>query len=175
MAHRIFLALPIYERIQEQAEQLRRKFSHLPVRWIQGKSMHITLIPPLEEDDVEKVKQSLSSLVIGIPSFQIEFTIITYGPSQREFRLIWAEGRTPREIFMLKTQLERILGIQPSSRPFALHLTLARFRPETFSSFPIKKLNEHISWKQECASFVLLESHLLPHGSEYEALMQIHI
>lgn len=169
MMHRIFLGIPIEETLQEQIAEWTSNYSRLPVRWIAGKNLHITLIPPWDETSIEGVIKELNSSVARVP-FPISFDRVTYGPSSREPRLIWAEGATPRSLIDLKDSCERALGMPPPDRPFRLHLTLARFRPETFSSFPTKHFDVSVSWSMQCGSFVLYESRLLPHGAEYTVL-----
>lgn len=170
MKHRIFVALPISAALQEEIVEWEKKFSTLPVRWLHGKNLHITLVPPWYEENVEKIKEILQKVHGAIGSFEIEFEKVTYGPDPRRPRLIWAEGSTPKELVTLTTKIEEALGVTPESRPFRLHLTLARFRPEDLSQFPIKKLDEPVSWHDTVRSFVLMESHLSPAGADYEVL-----
>ena len=53
---------------------------------------------------------------------------------------------------------------------FIMHVTIARFRQEEFSSFPIKKIDDKVSWQERIGSFVLMESHLSREGADYEIL-----
>jgi 2'-5' RNA ligase len=196
---RIFIAIPISENLQREILEWEENFKNLPVRWLQGKNLHITLVPPWYTDEVEKIKeacrnfkkisQSISYHPIEqsdiVSPFEIEFRKVTYGPDPQRPRLIWAEGKTPAEIRNLKLEIERALNQKPEERQFKLHLTLARFGPrplrqrsgaggsETFSSFPIKKLDEKVDWKERVESFVIMESHLSPEGADYEVLEKI--
>lgn len=178
---RVFIALPISEKLQDDVLDWEKNFlESFPgmrgqVRWLAGKNLHITIIPPWYENDVGGLSKKLASLRGKFNSFEIEFLKVAYGPSSsgRNRRLIWAEGRAPEETLEIKSGLESFLGKSPEERPFKTHLTLARFRPETFSSFPVKNLDEDVFWRNKIDSFVLMESKLSPSGSDYEILEKI--
>lgn len=170
MKRRIFVALPISDALQEEIVRWEQRFQKLPVRWLLGKNLHITLVPPWYEENVEGVIQKLSSVIMEDKHCSLDFSRVAYGATSREPRLIWAEGGAPSQLLTLKERIESALGVEPERRSFKLHLTLARFRPETFSSFPLKELNESVAWHQSCDSFVLMESHLSRAGADYEIL-----
>ncbi len=173
---RIFVAISISEELQNQAFDFRRSHQNIPVRWLSGKNLHITLIPPWYTDDINSVKEVLHEIneIKGeAAAFELRFQKISFGPSFREPRLIWAEGETPQEIPSLIHNLQKILNQKDENRPFRLHLTLARFHTEDFMSFPTKELNEKIDWREKVSSIVLMESHLSPKGADYEVLEEI--
>lgn len=165
---RIFIAAPLSENLRNEIKIWRKKYERLPVRWLEDKNLHITIIPPWYEKDTENIK-NICKQVKG-KAFDAVFEEIEFGPDLRRPRLIWAEGETPPEIISLKLELEEKLHKQPEKRPFRLHLTLARFRPETFSSFSIKRLKEKIYWRDKISSFNLLEAHLSREGADYAIL-----
>lgn len=164
----------ISEALQSEIISWAEDFKPLPVRWLQGKNLHITLVPPWYEEKVEKISSVLESAIHGVAKpFEISFSRVAYGPNPRSPRLIWAEGVTSQQLLALKDHVERVLGIKPEHRPFQLHLTLARFRPEDFSQFPIKHLNEKVSWKDTVQSVALVESHLSSEGADYEVISEV--
>lgn len=170
---RIFVAISISEELQTQALDFQCSHQNIPVRWLSGKNLHITLIPPWYTDDTDSVKEVLREIKEEITAFELRFQKISFGPSFREPRLIWAEGETPQEILSLINRLQKILNQKNENRPFRLHLTLARFRTEDFFSFPIKELNEEIDWREKISSIVLMKSHLSQKGADYEILEEI--
>lgn len=186
LMRRIFLAIHASSALQAEAIAWQANYERLPVRWLKGHNLHLTLIPPWYESDIEKVKSKIEKAGNTVRPFAIRFERVTYGPNPRSPRLIWAEGRTPREMEDLKSKIENLLRQQPAAsqergeprlggprrenRPFRLHLTLARFHPEDFSQFPLKHLDSPVDWRNEVKSFVLMESHLAPGGAEYEIL-----
>lgn len=168
MKKRIFVAAAISSELQKEILEWGKEHEELPVRWLAGKNLHITLIPPWYADDIESVIEKLRTIK-GQP-FDIEFNKVTYGPGPERPRLIWAEGGAPAEIRELKIQLEKLLNKEPEKRTFTLHLTIARFRPETFVSFQVKKLDEKVAWHEKISSIVLMEAHLSSKGADYEIL-----
>ncbi|MEW6610245.1 MAG: RNA 2',3'-cyclic phosphodiesterase [Patescibacteria group bacterium] len=170
MPHRVFLAIPISLSLQNEVTTWERNFQNLPVRWLKGKNLHITLIPPWETNDIVNIVTLLNGLKSSVGKIELQFTSVTFGPNPREPRLILAEGETMNQLSEIRSQLYETLKFPPESRFFKLHLTLARFRPENFSTFPMQTLNETVDWHDTATSFVLMESHLLPTGAEYKIL-----
>lgn len=170
MTHRVFVALPISPALQNEIIAWERRFQNLPVRWLRGKNLHITLVPPWETDDIGEVVTLLKGLNFNAGKIKLECNRVSFGPNRREPRLIWAEGGTVDQLSVIRSQLYETLKFPPESRSFKLHLTLARFRPEKFSAFPMQTLDETVDWRDTATSFVLMESHLLPSGAEYEVL-----
>ncbi len=168
------MALGISDKLESEILEWEKAFSKLPVRWLLGKNLHITLVPPWYEENIEAVIQKLNT-VKSTGVFDIEFNKVTFGPDPKRPRLIWAEGEASKPIVELKTALEKILNKEPERRLFRLHLTLARFRPETFSSFPIKELNEKVFWRDRVTSFLLMESRLSREGADYTTLREFPI
>lgn len=167
---RIFLAVKISEPLQEEILEFENDFRKLPVRWLAGKNLHVTLVPPWYEEDIESAVSKIKNTRTN--PFYIEFSKVVYGPNPRSPRLVWAEGKAPAELIELEKLLENALGQKPENRPFLLHLTLARFRPEDFSRFLRKWLDENVDWKEEVKNFVLMESHLSRDGANYEVLRE---
>jgi len=183
---RIFIALPITTEPEiDWSSELREEKS---IRWIKPKNLHITLVPPWYVADsrmeaqldrapesLPLVAQRLKSLEGKLTSFEMRFDRVRFGPDPRKPRLIWAEGETPQQLQELKTKIEKRLEREPEDRPFKLHVTLARFRPENFFRFPVKVLDKEIEWSEQVKAFVLMESHLSPKGAEYKVLEKIKL
>ncbi len=157
------------------------------VRWLKGKNLHITLVPPWYEE-AEKIASrelQIEKAVADFKPFELNFKKLMFGPDPKNPRLILAEGPdgdSPRSseggAGTLKATRDKILneiGKEPEKRPLKLHLTVARFRPEEFSGFPIKKLEEEIDWKLAVNSVILYESQLAHGGAEYEILKEFKL
>jgi RNA 2',3'-cyclic 3'-phosphodiesterase len=171
MTRRIFVAVPISRELQEVILDWEKSFKDLPVRWLAGKDLHVTLIPPWQTDDIDSVLEKLKTVQGKFEPFDIEFNKVTYGPTLREPRLVWATGKVSKPMIALKDELEKIFPeYKLPHDPWTMHLTLARFKPETFSSFPVKNLDEYLLWPERVSSIVLMESHP---GSNYEVLEEI--
>ncbi len=172
---RIFIAIKISLEIQKKADEWKAGLRALPVRWIPEENLHITLIPPWEEENIEEIISKAEKIRGKINPFAIEFQKITYGPNSNNPRLIWACGDAVKNLVRLKNEIAKLLGAEQSNREFKPHLTLARFRPENYFNFPIKNLNEHISWKEKVGSICLMESILKSEGAEYKILKTIKL
>jgi 2'-5' RNA ligase len=164
---RIFIGLPIGENLQDKILKFEKKFKNLPVRWILSHNLHITLVPPWYENDIERIKEKLKFFDLG-KSFKISFYKVEYGPSKKFPRLIWAVGDTPKELLILRQNLFNILNQKPEQRDFKLHLTLARFNFNPKIKLP--EINESVYWEDEIKEVVLFHSHLLKTGAEYEVI-----
>lgn len=171
---RVFAAIPISSSLQREILAWEKKHATLPVRWLAGKNIHITLVPPWHETNCDDAIQLLKR-VGGGGEIDIEFRDVSYGPSRQEPRLIWASGNAPRKLLDLKKQVEKAFGKKSEYRPWLMHLTIARFDPRDFPKFPIKNLNEKVSWKERISSVVLMESLLKPSGADYEIIAEIKL
>jgi len=193
MAKRIFIAVPISEELQkgilEWEKDFQSRFSLSkgqkenrgssmawpsgPVRWLSGKNLHITIVPPWYEDNIDKIAGKLKKVALKFEPFGIVFKRINYGPDPKKPHLIWAENMPSKKMIELKDESEKAMGTASDYHRWTMHLTLARFGPETFSSFPVKKLDEIIYWPEKVDSLVIMESHLNPVEAEYETLEEV--
>jgi 2'-5' RNA ligase len=167
------MAIGISSGLQKEILDWEKGYENLPVRWLFEKNLHITVIPPWYDDDegIKNNKIIFKEAAETINGFEFSLNRVSYGPDSQSPRLIWAEGReTPKELIKLKNNLDGILKIGKGNRPFKLHLTLARFRQENFSGFPVKTLNDNINWSEKARSILLMESHLSSSGADYEIL-----
>jgi 2'-5' RNA ligase len=170
---RIFVGIPISKELQGKVLEWETKIKDLSfkneVRWIEGKNLHITLVPPREvmEHATYNIEQKLQS--VRAQAFSISFNKITFGPNAREPRMIWAAGEGGQTINNLRLTIYRQLGQQPDERPFRLHATLARLK-----NFHMQTQQEisKVDWSMKVEKFVLYESRLLPQGSDYEVLAE---
>lgn len=169
MPKRIFVALPISEKLQKEILDWESRYPMLKVRWLNVKNLHITLVPPWYEDNVESIVGKLKN-VGGVGPVDAIFSRVCYGPDPKKARLIWAEGAVPERLQMLKDRIEQALGRKDERHPWRLHLTLARFREEDFANLAVKNLDERVEWKERFDSFVLMASRLERAGAEYEVL-----
>jgi 2'-5' RNA ligase len=156
---RIFVGIPISEelkgRVLEWEEQHQFDLSvppeagHLPspgekgdtLRWIAGKNLHVTLVPPLDfardlrPFDIEEIIGKLK--VIKFEPFEIKFNRITFKPDEHRPRMIWATGEAGEEIKKLKKLIEISLGRKVDKtrgHEFCQHITLARLKSGVVSN-----------------------------------------
>ncbi|MFH0891065.1 MAG: RNA 2',3'-cyclic phosphodiesterase [Candidatus Liptonbacteria bacterium] len=175
MKKRLFLAIDMPAEIQAVVSEFFGAHENLRLRYLAGKNLHITLLPPWRDDDVGKIVSDIRKRIPTGREITINFDHVSFGPSTLAPRLIWAEGGAPRSLITLKEELEEVLGFKPEPSRFRMHLTLARFRPEEFAQFDVKELNERVDWQFKTKTFVLMESHLLPDSADYEVLQRFPI
>lgn len=170
---RVFVGIPISNKLQAAISQWREEHQDLPVRWLSDKNLHITLVPPWYESDTQAVIKKLKE--VSCEPFTIKFDSVSFGPNPTSPRLIWASGQAPGPIIFLKNSLEKVLQVPSEKRKLILHATLARFRPEAYKFFSLQVLNNPVRWEMEVKSFALYESRLSPWGAEYEMLEEFEL
>lgn len=173
MTKRIFIALPLPSNLQEKITAWSKKVKKLPVRFIEPKNLHITIIPPWYESNIKEIENRLTSFEKSIGKIKIKFHHISFGPHPQNPRLIWIVGDTPPQLIILKEKIEKVLALPKENRPFKTHVTIARFSALNFKYFPIKKLNEKVDWEVEIEELCLMESKLSKEGADYEVIKKI--
>lgn len=175
MARRVFVALPISKGVQDAVYAWRKQYRNLPVRWITPKNLHVTVVPPWEEDNIDAVLDVLRMAEGAAGQLALDFTLVRYGPTLKEPRLIWAEGEAPDQLFAAKHHIERALTRNPGEKPYRLHMTVARFDPARFPKFSVQDMKDTVSWTEEAKTFVLMESRQTPSGSDYTVLGEFRL
>lgn len=170
---KLFIGIKASKELQEKIVAWRETLQDLPVRWVSPEDLHLTLIPPWTEKNIEGVKHTLEAAVAEIQPFEIEFSHILYGPNPRKPRLIWLEGPSSRELSNIEEKLLQMLN-QRNNRPLKPHITVARFRQAEFKKFPIQELDEPFHWKEKVEAVTLFESRKLPiDGVKYKTLHRV--
>lgn len=182
MKRRVFLALDLPPELKQTVEETVKQWRWLPIRWLQQKHWHITLIPPVyvEDDEVGRLTALLQKSRIG-KQFAVRFSRISLAPPGVPARMIWLEGATPPELVQLKKKLEALWRSDPAlplpkeeSRALSLHVTLARFEPGELKELGEKtRVLGEVSWQCRAEGVTVFESHLVPSGADYEALAVI--
>lgn len=174
---RVFLGIPASEELRGKIVQWTEGYKDWPLRWVSGNGLHITLVQPWYALNADYVVGKISELAKVAKPFKIKFKKITFGTSPKRPRLIWTMGEDyDREAMShLKTTAEVVFGQRADIRPYAPHLTIARFKEEDFGNLPAKDFKEGVDWEMEVKSVALYESKLQHSGSEYEILKKIKL
>jgi 2'-5' RNA ligase len=170
MLHRVFVALPISDQLQKEIVGWEKNLPNMPVRYLKGRNLHVTLIPPWYTEDLNELEDLLKKEASRYGRFDIRFNEVSFGPNIYQPRLIWATGNASVDIIDLRDRLADIFAQRRGVERFRLHLTLARFQLTDFPTFPIKKLDERIDWSEGVNSIVIMESHLSREGADYEII-----
>src|SRR3990170_79454 len=127
---RVFLGIKISQELYKRIKKLTEKYKNLPVRWIDEKSSHLTLVPPwnIQSNEVDKIIKELKTVQRKFHPFKLKFSQISYGPDPKHPRLIWVMGMASKEMIELKRSASLALGRKEEKREFIPHLTLARFQ-----------------------------------------------
>ncbi|MCL4405435.1 MAG: 2'-5' RNA ligase family protein [Patescibacteria group bacterium] len=173
MSHRVFVAIPISDSLQERIVGWEKDVLKIPVRFLKGKDLHVTVLPPWYVDDIANPEKILKKEASKHGRFTVVFNKVSFGPNIYQPRLVWAEGTTTQNMIELHDGLSKAFHNSDEIRPYKLHLTLARFRMESFPTFPIKKLEEKILWSEDVDSIVMMESHLYREGASYEIVSRV--
>ncbi len=116
---RIFIAIPISKNLQDEIARYRGFYPDLPARWLEGKNLHLTLIPPWEvavgdsrfqrEENIIEIEKKIRLLENKLGEFEMKFDNVSFGPNRfnppsagrsqpaarQSPRLIWATGQVP--------------------------------------------------------------------------------
>lgn len=170
---RLFIAIPVKGKLQEEALAWQANHVGWPVNWLDRESFHITVVSPWLESDLpslltklDNFAQTISQGELDIKPFGINFFKVVFGPNRFASRLIWAEGQASVPLLELKNRLEQILA-KPDNRFYRLHLTLARFLLSDFGPAGLPDLFDRVEWGSEINSFILFESIMKEEGPEY--------
>lgn len=156
---RIFIAVPASEQFHHQAMRFSSAHAELPVRWLQPKDLHITIVPPIEVGQArfDQLVDQLSG-VSGFKPFETHFETVEFGNDPNEPRLIWARGPMPVELNQLKGGVEKAIGYHPDRQHPIMHITLARFQQKQFNPAWKSKVEKNIHWNMLVDRFAIMES-----------------
>ena len=108
---RLFIALPVEGSLRDEALAWQAGHVGWPVSWLSGDHLHITVVAPWFETEVDKVINKLDDFAkTPHQSFFIDFFKVVFGPNRQAPRLVWAEGNPPRSLLKLKDDLEIALN-----------------------------------------------------------------
>jgi 2'-5' RNA ligase len=171
MQKKIFIGVKISENLQKQIILWQKKHENLPVRWLKPENMHLTIIPPWLEKDLEKVKEKMSILARQTRPIKINFEKISFGSDPKHPKLIWLTGKSP-EFKPLRDKWLEFFSVVSDHREALPHVTIARFAMEDFKKFDNQNLEEKVDWPEEVRNITLFES---LGNSEYKILHDIKI
>ena len=172
---RAFVAvLPSEAASRELGRLLDRLRPLARIRWVTQAQLHITLrfLGEIPLDTAVRVRNAL--LPMAFDPFDLELSHAGAFPDISRPRALWlAGGRGARELMDLASRVEDALtgvGIPRETRPFKLHLTLARARGAPLPPALLRELDhvQPISWR--CGGIQLMRSVLAPGGAIYSKL-----
>ncbi|MBI2055362.1 MAG: RNA 2',3'-cyclic phosphodiesterase [Candidatus Sungbacteria bacterium] len=181
MKRRIFIAIDLPPELKDKIAETIKQWRWLPIRWLPPENWHITLLPPvyLEDAEVVLLGDIFRGGRLGKP-LAISFSRISLAPPGEPARMIWLEGHTPPELVKLKNKIENLWlssalpKPDAESRPFKLHLTLARFEAGDLKEIEEKtRLLGETDVGFEAKEITIMESRLKPSSAKYEIIAAI--
>lgn len=167
---RVFVGIKATGEIQKQIIDWQEKHKDLPVRFIESRNLHLTLVPPWYENNIKKLVKNLQKFAFP-KAFEVSFNEVSKGPLSRP-RLIWITGPQQGSFTKLQKDLARFLK-KPKEKHSTPHITIARFKKH--DALLIPEVNEAIEFKFEFSEITLFESKLSPFGANYFPLEHLKL
>jgi 2'-5' RNA ligase len=154
---RVFVGLKIVREIAQELWQLARPLERFPVRVIAVADIHLTLVPPWLETSVPEAMGKLRNTIIGAKPFSLTFERLSYGPTLKRPRLLWAECGASDQLMNLRAALLKAYG-QKDERAFRPHVTLARIKKGGRAIARELPMDQTLSLAQQVQSVELFQS-----------------
>lgn len=132
---RAFIAIDlppeIRQRLDHVTAQLKEKLEGVPVRWVPGSNIHLTLkfLGDVSVANLELLKKMLAKEVEMHRRFEVSVGGLGAFPNFRRCRVVWVGVEAPPELNTLQRGIDTAiatLGYSREDRPFSAHLTLGR-------------------------------------------------
>jgi RNA 2',3'-cyclic 3'-phosphodiesterase len=176
---RIFVALDIPEETRRTIAQFTAELRDgcRGARWTRPEGIHVTL-KFIGETTTERVAhiQAVLADVHSLQPVDLRFRNTGFFPNARHPRVFWAGVEASENLAELARAVDRALqplGVPAETRPFAPHLTLARFKSEDGLPQLLKALEQRGASEfgaTQASEFHLFESMLKPGGARYTRL-----
>jgi 2'-5' RNA ligase len=148
---RLFVAIDIPADVKERALEMRRALEAdgWQARWVKPEALHLSLrfYGNQPVDSVPGLIERLRFATGAAHAFELRTASAGLFPNARRPRVIWlgVEDHTGT-LAQIATSIEREsrdYGIDPETRPFRPHMTLARVRPEEIAT--IHDISRHFA------------------------------
>jgi len=154
---RVFVGFKIAPEIAHELAQLARGLERFPSRFVPTEDIHLTLVPPWNENSILDAIEKLREAVNGSAPFMLTFTRLSYWSDRRHPRLLCGECATTPEITALRSALLNAFG-QTDDRPFEPHVTLARMQRDGRAAAGRNEMDRDLSLVQAIDSVELFQS-----------------
>jgi 2'-5' RNA ligase len=132
---RAFIAIDLPDeirtRLDEVVEDLKTRLVDVPVRWVPGDNIHLTLklLGDVSISSLDLLKKMLHSEVESHLPFELSVGGLGAYPNARHCRVIWAGVEAPPDLSSLQRGIDTAMatmGYAREDKPFSAHLTLGR-------------------------------------------------
>jgi RNA 2',3'-cyclic 3'-phosphodiesterase len=176
---RLFVALSIPAEVRANLSALIQKLrcADAHPRWVNPDNLHVTLkfIGEVSPQKVPAICHALATIQSPDP-LHLEFRDVGFFPNIRRPSVAWIGITSPPAFALLAAEVNRVLaplGIPREEKPFAPHLTIARFKE---NRIPPALSTEIEKWKDRgfgtfsAREIHLIESRLKSSGAQYTTL-----
>jgi RNA 2',3'-cyclic 3'-phosphodiesterase len=181
---RLFIAIELTNEIRKAVEELLGELRKAApkAKWVRAENLHVTLkfLGRTEPDKLEAIQNALGSLRSPEP-VALEFRGLSFFPHAKRPRVFWMGMNASSNLPVLAEAIDHAvhkLGFPLETRPFAPHLTLARFEPPGLPAKLGPAVTENSTrnfGSLTAQEFYLIESKLKPTGAEYTTLQSFPI
>jgi 2'-5' RNA ligase len=142
-------------------------------RWVDPALCHITIrfLGQVAAERVPAIAEACRSAAGSVTSFELVFEGVGAFP-----RTLWVDLKPEPALTALHAAVERELareGFRPESRPFAPHLTLARFKEPVKLASAIRPFAAEHLGTVRVKSLRLMRSDIRPRGPVYTVLKEL--
>lgn len=165
--------------LSETLASLRSRPEVASARWTQPANQHVTLkfLGWVEAGTLDPITDALAAVASSHEPATLSLSGLGAFPSARRARVLWAGLDDPAGLLAaLASNLEAALaplGFGSETRPFAPHLTLARFKPPASIAGVLSEVPPVAEPSFEVDRLALYRSHLHPKGARYEILRSL--
>ncbi|HVM75647.1 MAG TPA: RNA 2',3'-cyclic phosphodiesterase [Candidatus Saccharimonadales bacterium] len=176
---RLFVAIEIPLDIRNALASFIRELRAIApqVKWVRAENLHVTLkfLGHTDDANVAAIENALSAVRSADP-VSLAFHGLGFFPNEKRPRVFWAGMQASGNLKKIAADIDHAahtLGFPLEERPFAPHLTLARFDPPgiqaKFASTIAENSNRDFG-SMTARHFHLIQSNLKSTGAEYTAL-----
>ena len=144
---RVFLAVDIPEEIKAKIRDIQKNFEkeRFDIKFVEPENLHITLkfLGEVSEEEIEKVKRQVSSVVKDFSVFKIEMKEFGYFGNEKYIRTLWIGiGNKERLIELINKLNKKLDYIRKDKHKPSPHLTIGRLKSGKNREYLLKIIEE---------------------------------
>jgi 2'-5' RNA ligase len=156
-APRVFVGLKMEPAIAQELARYAHRCERAPSRFVPVEGIHLTLVPPWDENSIADVVDKLRATSSKLAPFPLALTRLSYWPNHRRPRLLCVECTPTAELAALQSALLEVLG-QTNDRPFKPHVTPARLKRDAKPASAKSALDQNLALEQSIGTVELFQS-----------------
>jgi 2'-5' RNA ligase len=169
--------------LQETMNDLMQELAGEQVKWVESGHLHLTLkfLGDTLPSQVDEVSEELNRLTKMFSPFSFQLEGVGYFKNKGMPRVLFANIKEDEVLQQLAAEIDNRLtklGIEPETRPFKPHLTLARVKnlknKKVFYQ-AVEKYRSIFMQTTEINELIFFQSILKSHGPVYRELVKIKL